>query len=156
MAKSVTMGGGDGVPGHKFNKVGDLLEGEIIDLEERQAIDIDSNEPIFWPDGKPKMEIVVTLETPYMEGEGIDPEKFNGEDDGKRRIWLRSNLFTAVRTAVKEAGASSLDVGGVLKIKFDSLGEKKKAAWQAPKLFKAKYTVPPPASVSFADEKDDF
>lgn len=155
MTQSISMGGG-GSPAFKFASVGDTLEGEIIDLEERQAVDVDSNEPLFWPNGNPKMEIVVTLETPYMAGEGISPEKFNGEDDGKRRIWLRSNLYTAVRDAVKEAGASSLDVGGVLKVRFDSLGERKKPTHNPPKLFRAKYTVPPPASVSMGSDDSDF
>lgn len=155
MATSIGMGGG-GAPGFKFTTIGDTIEGDITDLEEAQIIDPDTNEPQYWPGGQPKMQIIVTLQTDYTAGEGIDPEKYSGEDDGVRRIWIKGHLYTATREAVKTAGCKSIDVGGVIKVRFDSIGEKKKVTHSPPKLYKVRYTAPPAASVSMADDGDDF
>lgn len=94
------------VPSISFKdaKVGDSFHGVITDLETAQVRNYDSGEPEFWDDGKPKLQIVVTLATDY-----IDPE-LEG-DDGTRKVYLAGQKLTAAKQAMKEAGIQKLEKG---------------------------------------------
>jgi hypothetical protein len=84
----------------KDSKIGDSFTGTITALETAQVRDFDSNEPKFWDDGKPQLQVVLTLDTEYT-----DPT--NSEDDGTRKLYLvlslspslvRSRTLTSVST----------------------------------------------------------
>lgn len=94
------------VPSVSFKdaKVGDSFTGTITNLETAQVRNYDSGEPEFWDDGKPKLQIVVTLKTDY-----IDPE-LEG-DDGTRKVYLAGQKLTAAKQAMKEAGIQKLEKG---------------------------------------------
>lgn len=94
------------VPSVSFKdaKVGDSFTGTITDLETAQVRNYDSGEPEFWDDGKPKLQIVVTLATDY-----IDPT-LEG-DDGTRKVYLAGQKLTAAKQAMKEAGIQKLEKG---------------------------------------------
>jgi hypothetical protein len=94
------------VPSVSFKdaKVGDSFTGTITNLETAQVRNYDSGEPEFWDDGKPKLQIVVTLDTDY-----IDPE-LEG-DDGTRKVYLAGQKLTAAKQAMKEAGIQKLEKG---------------------------------------------
>jgi DNA polymerase I-like protein with 3'-5' exonuclease and polymerase domains len=94
------------VPSVSFKdaKVGDSYTGVITNLETAQVRNYDSGEPEFWDDGKPKLQIVVTLDTDY-----IDPE-LEG-DDGTRKVYLAGQKLTAAKQAMKEAGIQKLEKG---------------------------------------------
>jgi hypothetical protein len=128
-----------GAKAYKFDNVGDTAKGTIESLEMMQQKDVDTEQPVFWPDGKPKMMLRVVLATDLSE---------DGEDDGKRSVYVRGQMQTVVRDAVKASGAGSIEVGGTLAVQFTALGEKKKAAWNAPKVYKASYKAPVATPVS--------
>jgi hypothetical protein len=94
------------VPSVSFKdaKVGDSFTGTITDLETAQVRNYDSGEPEFWDDGKPKLQIVVTLATDY-----IDPTL--EADDGTRKVYLAGQKLTAAKQAMKEAGIQKLEKG---------------------------------------------
>jgi hypothetical protein len=94
------------VPSISFKdaKVGDAYTGVITELETAQVRNYDSGEPEFWDDGKPKLQIVVTLATDYL-----DPSV--DEDDGTRKVYLFGQKLAAARTAMKEAGIQKLEKG---------------------------------------------
>jgi hypothetical protein len=114
----------------KDSKIGDSFTGTITKLETAQVRDFDSNEPKFWDDGKPQLQVVLTLDTEYADP--TDPE-----DDGTRKLYLVGAKLTAMKAAVKEFG-KPVAVGQVITITFT--GEKPNAnkRFNATKLYGVK------------------
>lgn len=101
----------------KDSKIGDSFTGTITALETAQVRDFDTNEPKFWDDGKPQLQVVLTLDTEYL-----DPT--NPDDDGTRKLYLVGAKLTAMKAAVKEFG-KPVAVGQEVTITFT--GEKPNA-----------------------------
>lgn len=109
--------GGSGGTSFPFDKIGDTVTGTIVDVEERQQTDIDTGQPAFWPDGKPKLQHMVTLQTDLAD---------DADDDGLRTVYLRGSrkpesksTLAAVIGAVKATtGGTALDKGGTLTLRF--------------------------------------
>jgi hypothetical protein len=99
----------------KDAKVGDSFTGVITDLRTVQVRSYDSGEPEFWDDGKPKLQIEVTLATDYL-----DP--MLDEDDGTRRVYLFGQKLSAAKQEMKAKGLSKLEKGMKFTISFT--GEK--------------------------------
>lgn len=126
---------GSGAPAIKFTSVGDSVSGIITDAEVRQQRDYDSNEPKFWDDGKPMMEVILTITTSLRDSSIED-------DDGTRRVFCRGQMLTAMRDAVRKAKARKPEVGGKVTITHSGLGEAKKRGFNPPKLFTVAYEPP--------------
>ncbi|MFJ4712687.1 hypothetical protein [Streptomyces sp. NPDC088785] len=110
-ANSFLMGGG-GAPTAKFPTIGTIVGGQITEpptLEQQR--DIKTGEKKFWSNGDPMMQMVVTVQTDVR-----DPAI--EDDDGKRRIFIKSHMKNAVADAVRAAGAKGLEVGGTLRVRF--------------------------------------
>lgn len=140
----------------KFEEVGDQVVGQITDAQIQQQTSLDDNTPLTWSDGRPRMQLVVTLQT--ADGNGDD-------DDGQRRIYAKggkyevasgtgSSMKDAIADALKKAGAKSLDVGGTLTVAYTGIGKKTNRGFSAPKLFRAKYEAPK-QSIAADDLFDD-
>lgn len=99
----------------KDAKIGDSFTGVITDLRTVQVRSYDSGEPEFWDDGKPKLQIEVTLATDYL-----DPSL--DEDDGTRRVYLFGQKLSAAKQEMKAKGLSKLEKGMTFTISF--VGEK--------------------------------
>ncbi|MCZ4652699.1 hypothetical protein O4157_14830 [Gordonia amicalis] len=73
---------------------GTVVQGVIAEVQLRQSRDYNTGEPAVWPDGKPKNEVVVTVET----------------DEGARNVyiptWGRSKSWLS--EAVGKAGAQKV------------------------------------------------
>lgn len=104
------MGGG-GAPGAKFKTLGDTVTGQVLDYEMRQQTDLETNSLKTWDDGRPMMQLVVTLQT-------TDRDPSFEDDDGKRRVYIKGLLQQAVRDAIKAAGGKKLEVGGTLTVRY--------------------------------------
>lgn len=131
-ADDFLMGGG--IPSAKFPAVGTTVTGRITEKPTvQQQKDYTTEQPKFWDDGSPMMQLVVTVATSERDPEITD-------DDGTRRIYVKGNLKTAVASAVRAAGARGLEVGGVLAVTYTGDGEKKNPKFNAPKLFSVVYT----------------
>lgn len=142
---------GGGGKAAKFEAVGDTVEGTIVEAKVTQQTDMESNEPLTWADGSPRMQLVVSLQT----------DAKTEDDDGVRRIYAKGGTYEvdsgtgtsmkqAIADAVKKAGAKSLDEGGWLKVGHTGLGKKTNRGYSAPKLFRASYKAPV-ASISADD-----
>lgn len=126
-------GGGEKRPSVSFKDkpVGTVITGLVIDSPKLvQSRDFETGEPAVWPDGNPKMTVVVDL---LVDGEEMS-------------LWAAkpSAMFAALAEAQKTAG-SRIGVGGTLAVKFT--GEKpneKNPRLNAQKLYAAKYTAPDP------------
>ena len=128
----------------KFEAVGDKIEGTILSADAKPQTDIDTGEIKTWSDGNPILQWVIVLATSLRE---------DADDDGNRTVYAKGGKFTAasgeglsmmeaIKAATAKAGASQLLEGGTLLLQHTGLGEKKKAAYSAPKLYKARYTPP--------------
>src|SRR5580765_4582767 len=122
----------------KFEQIGDTVEGEITDAVVSQQTHMETNEPLTWADGSPRMQLVITLQT----------SERSDDDDGLRRVFAKGGKYEvatgtgtsmkdAIGDAVKKAGAKSLDVGGHLKVGFSGEGKKTNRGFSAPKLYRA-------------------
>lgn len=99
----------------KDAKIGDSFTGSITDLRTVQVRSYDTGEPEFWDDGKPKLQIEVTLATDYL-----DPDL--DDDDGTRRVYLFGQKLAAAKQEMKAKGFSKLEKGMQFTISF--VGEK--------------------------------
>lgn len=140
---ALLMGGGKSF---SFETIGDKVSGLVVAAEAAQQIDMDTDQPATWPDGKPKMQVIVTLQTELDEEAG---------DDGQRRVYLKGSKPTtsmgAVKAAIKAAGASGIEVGGKLQLAYTGDGEPTKKGWNAPKQYAAKYEPPAPVQAAVDD-----
>ena len=135
---------GGGGKAAKFEAIGDTCEGTITDAQISQQTDMESNQPLTWPDGSPRMQLVITLQT---------TERTDDNDDGVRRIYAKggkyevasgtgSSLKDAIADAVRKSGSQSLTEGGTLKVGYSGEGKKTNRGFSAPKLYRATYTAP--------------
>jgi hypothetical protein len=60
---------------------------------------------------------------------------------GAANLWVRGQMVKAIREAAEKAGVKTL-VGSTLSVKYTGDGEKKSAAFNAPKLYAAKVEAP--------------
>jgi hypothetical protein len=98
---------GSSVPSLSFKDavVGDSYTGIITDLRTVQVRNYEDPTKLeFWDDGKPKLQIEVTLATDYADGS--DPE-----DDGSRRVFLFGQKLRAAQDEMRKKGIKKLERG---------------------------------------------
>lgn len=129
-----------GAKSFPFETIGDIVRGTIISCEIRQQTSLEDNTPLFWNDGTPRKQLVITLQTTLTDSE---------DDDGQRTIYAKGGRFEiakgegtsmrdAIADAVKAAGAKSIDPGDELAVGFTGEG-KGKRGFNAPKLYAASF-----------------
>ena len=127
----LTSGGAKSFP---FAAVGDSIEGTIVDAEVRQQTSMEG-ELLTWADGKPRMQVVITLQTELHDDES---------DDGLRTIYAKGGKFDiakgegqSMRDAIAEAvNGQKLEEGDSLVVVHSGMGVAKRG-YQAPKLYTA-------------------
>lgn len=129
-----------GAPAFKFENIGDTARGKVVAAEKRQQTDYGTGAPKFYDNGDPMWEVVITVDT------GVD----DGNGETGRRVFARGALLKAIREALRDA-AAKLEVGGELVVRYTEDGEPSKKGFNAPKLFKAKYTPPTAQPVDLDD-----
>jgi hypothetical protein len=132
---------GTGIPSVKFERKGQIVKGKIHSVELQQQRDFKTRELLTWDDGKPMMQIVVTLQTDER-----NPE--NPNDDGMRRLFVRRQMQQAVRTAVVQAGATGLEPGGTLAVQWFDEEPPETVGMSPKKLYQAQYVPPAQAQAS--------
>ena len=116
--------GGPKLPALKFAKVGDTHTGVVTEVTKLQDKDPTGNVKTY-DNGDPRWVFVFTLET----------------EIGASNLWVRGQMVKAIREAAEKAGVSTL-VGSTLSVRYTGDGEKKSAAFNAPKLYAAKVDAP--------------
>lgn len=137
--------GGEKVPGafNKHSQPGATVHGEVVDVTVGQAreymTDGSMGELLYFADGKPKLQYVVTIKNPDLAG------KISDDDDGRRRIyiktWYKSDR-AALLAAVDAAGDDDVHVGGQFAAQFLGKGKDengREAAWN---VYKYEYRKP--------------
>lgn len=137
----------------KFTNPGDTHTGTITEVgDARQATEFGSNEPAYWDREKtrPKMQVAVTLDTTER-----DPQDAN--DTGKRTLWVvedgrSGSILSAIRQAVHQAGAGTIDIGGQLTVAFSGFDPNSKNPANPRKIYSASYVPPAPAGGMFTSQ----
>lgn len=137
----------------KFTNPGDTHTGTITEVSDaRQATEFGSNEPAYWDREKtrPKMQVAVTLDTAER-----DPQDAN--DTGKRTLWVvedgrSGSILSAIRQAVHQVGAGTIDIGGQLTVAFSGFDPNSKNPANPRKVYTAAYQAPAPAGGMFTNQ----
>lgn len=137
----------------KFTTPGDTHTGTITEVgDARQATEYGSNELAFWDKERtrPKMQVAVTLDTTER-----DPQDAN--DTGKRTLWVvedgrSGSILSAIRQAVHQAGAGTIDIGGQLTVAFSGFDPNSKNPANPRKVYVASYVPPAPAGGMFTNQ----
>lgn len=130
----------------KPDTIGETLGGVIVSAESRQMTDFTTGEPLTWDDGKPCLQVVVTVDLGTTDTDG-NPEQ------GCIYIKTWGEQRQALKEALKESGLDSMNKalapGNHMSITF--IGEKpneKNPRLNAIKLYK--YTIEPRANLGAA------
>lgn len=137
----------------KFTNPGDTHTGTITEVSDaRQATEYGSNELAYWDKERtrPKMQVAVTLDTTER-----DPQDAN--DTGKRTLWVvedgrSGSILSAIRQAVHQAGAGTIDIGGQLTVTFSGFDPNSKNPANPRKIYAASYVPPAPAGGMFTSQ----
>lgn len=137
----------------KFTNPGDTHTGTITEVSDaRQATEYGSNELAYWDKERtrPKMQVAVTLGTAER-----DPQDAN--DAGKRTLWVvedgrSGSILSAIRQAVHQAGAGTIDIGGQLTVAFSGFDPNSKNPANPRKIYSASYVPPAPAGGMFTNQ----
>lgn len=89
----------------EFANPGDEVEGVVVKAESQQQTDMNTKQPVTWPDGRPKMLIAAVIQTSLRTG---------ADDHGRRNIHFSGHKFTALQ----QSGADDLLEGDWIKVKF--------------------------------------
>jgi hypothetical protein len=126
----------------KFEKLGDKHAGRVTAVDQRPQTDPQTGAVKTFSDGRPMMLWVITIEDGNGDLEALWAKggKFRAEQG------TGESMLAAIYSAVVEAGADALAVGGQLAVAHTGLAERKPGMNPA-KLFTAQYVPPAPASV---------
>ena len=138
----------------KFTTPGDTHTGTITEVgDARQATEYGSNELAYWDKERtrPKMQVAVTLDTAER-----DPQ--DASDTGKRTLWVvedgrSGSILSAIRQAVHQAGAGTIDIGGQLTVAFSGFDPNSKNPANPRKVYTASYVPPAPAGGMFTNQE---
>lgn len=122
-----------GAPALKFPDIGTTWKGTVVDKAARQQTDFTTGDPKVWPNGDPMMEVIITLTL---------------DDGDEGRLFVRGQMLAAVRQAVAAAGATTIDVGGRLAVKFEKEEPNKNPRFNAVKIYVAQYEPPTKSAVT--------
>lgn len=124
--------GGGGAPAAKFPTIGTTVKGTVLNSEVTQQIDFATQKPKFYDDGNPAMQVVITIQTDER-----DPSI--EDDDGRRRLFVRGQMRTAVGEALRAAGAK-LEKGGTIAVQYAE--DKPSNKGNPAKQYRAQYQAP--------------
>jgi hypothetical protein len=143
-----------GAPGAKFEKVGDEHAGTVLSIRRRQQTDFDTNEPLVWQDGSPRMQTVITIQP----DDGGDPValylKGGKAEVAEGKGWSGE---AALVKAAREAKVVRIDAGGHLTVAHTGIGRPSKKGLNGMKLYSCIYRPPAstqPISGLFSDDND--
>lgn len=125
----------------KFPKIGHSYTGIVLSKRSEQQRDYDDNaKMLFWDNGKPKMQVIVELQT---DAQGTFDRNGNPEevedDDGIRSFYVRGEMQRAIRDGVRRSGAQTLELFGKLTITHSAIGKQDNPRYNPPKLYKAEF-----------------
>ena len=110
---------GSSQPGYSFMRPGDRVVGVILEEPETRQMKVwkngkPSDELATWPDGAPKFQLVLALQTNFRSYESIREPDITVPDDGKRNVYVNGkHREAALRQAIKVAGVEWIGPGDI-------------------------------------------
>lgn len=96
----------------KDDPIGTSVEGEIVEIHAEQQTDFTTGEPLYYPNGKAKPQVVIHLQTTTT-----DPDRIG--DSGIRGVYVKGYNIGQLRLACRQAGVGDHpNVGDHLKATF--------------------------------------
>lgn len=115
----------------KFDNIGDMVKGVIIEIGKQQQTDFKTKRPLFWDDGNPRMQYVYRLKTDLNEKD---------DDDGIRVLYAKGQMQKAIKDAIVVTKCRNDQVlGGMLAVKYVEDGIPPQVGLNPPKLFVAQF-----------------
>ena len=112
----------------KFESPGDTHTGTITKIEVKQATDFSTGEPLFWTNGDPRQQVVVTIQTSSQ----------TDEDDGTRAVFVKTwgDTWMNFRKAVQAVYGTKSEpgLGDQFTATYIADGEVKTRGHNAPKI----------------------
>jgi hypothetical protein len=119
-----------------FLRIGDSVEGEVVDVKILQARDMISKDLKFWPSGDPMYNVVPTLQTNLR-----DPQ--DHEDDGLRSPYVKWGGASrmALQQGLGQAGMDDIVIGCWMRMTYVGDGPAQRGM-NAPKLYEFAFRPP--------------
>lgn len=140
MSFEALLAGGEGVT-LKPTTIGETLGGVIVAAESRQVMDYSTQEPKTWKDGKPQIQIVITVTT----GNKTD----DGEDElGKIYIKTWGEQKQALLAAIRDTGLDAdhaLAPGNTMTVTYRGEKPNENPRFNAVKLYE--YVITPRSNI---------
>ena len=125
-----------GAASAKWDAIGDVRRLKITAASKQVCTDFATGEPLLWPNGDPKFQLVFS---------GTDPD--TGDEV---RIFAKGFMYSAVKDAFRVAGATP-EVGGILAVQWIGEEPSKVKGYNPSKKWKAQYQPPSPISIQADD-----
>jgi hypothetical protein len=117
--------------------------GMIVEPPELAKItDMKTGVPQTWPDGRPKQQLVVTLLCDGSTGGRDERDPHNPADVGKRRLYVKGYMVSAIRDALQKVNVRDIAQGGVLLVAWVDEKPSKTPGFADAKIFAAQYKPP--------------
>lgn len=84
-----------------FKRLNVPFGGKVLEVSTSQVTHFTTKLPETWPDGRPKLQVVVKIDTT----QGQYPEREDESDDGIRSLYVKGSMIAAVRKALSAAGS---------------------------------------------------
>lgn len=131
----------------KDDPIGTSVEGEIVEIRAEQQTDFTTGEPLYYPNGKPKPQVVIHLQTTMT-----DPNRIG--DSGIRGVYVKGYNIGQLRLACRQAGVGDRpNVGDRLKATFARTQPAKTRGYNDAKIYD--YVVTPKKTADLTTAMND-
>lgn len=131
----------------KDDPIGTSVEGEIVEIRAEQQTDFTTGEPLYYPNGKPKPQVVIHLQTTMT-----DPNRIG--DSGIRGMYVKGYNIGQLRLACRQAGVGDHpNVGDRLKATFARTQPAKTRGYNDAKIYD--YVVTPKKTADLTTAMND-
>ena len=128
---------GGGVRSARFENIGDMVKGIICEPPAmRDQTDMKTGEVKRFKNGDPMKQVVITVITDPLLHEDED-------DDGLRRIYVKSKMTEALREALRKAKVRGPVEGGKIAVRFVSEIPPETRGFSPTKVYRVWYEDPP-------------
>ncbi|MCH9275652.1 hypothetical protein JS533_005110 [Bifidobacterium amazonense] len=122
------MAGGTPSFFQREDPIGTSVTGTVESIEAQQQRDMDTQEPKFFDNGQPMMQVVIHVATTLRDTTILG-------DDGVRAVYVKGKNLSTLRQASRMVGRDFPHVGDGFTATYTANGEAKKRGWNPPKLY---------------------
>lgn len=131
----------------KDDPIGTSVEGEIVEIRAEQQTDFTTGEPLFYPNGKAKPQVVIHLQTTLQDLNRVG-------DSGIRGVYVKGYNIGQLRLACRQAGVGDHpNVGDHLKATFARTQPAKTRGYNDAKIYD--YIVTPKKTADLTTAMND-